>query len=102
MSVGLVGLHRLAGDWLASGDSGGGVGIAARARTAVGGEWARSHALTTQRSDWAADRALGWVLWAWLDGKLGQAGAWDDTLLRAVHADTESLQMVSNTSERRA
>lgn len=66
------------------------VGPLGRRLTALGSERARDHASGALRGASGAVGAVGW--WATgLDGHLGEAGAWGDTLLGAVHADAESL-----------
>lgn len=75
---------------------------------AVGRQRARDHAVGwTLRREWARSALWRWThraalwairwrtLWARLDRELGQASTRADTLLRAVHADTEGLETIS-------
>lgn len=95
-------LHGLPWDGLASGYAGGcawalDAGGATCAVAASRGERARDGAWRTHWADRLAVGTLRWrALGTRLDGKLGQACARDNTLLRAVHADAERLIDVSD------
>lgn len=66
----------------------------------IGSKWARSHGAVNDRGRCShAVGSVGWgAVWRWratrLDGHFGKTGAWDNTLLAAIHLCAECLGMM--------